>query len=215
MSEQAPTVGELFAVRVREVRERRGWKQDYLGRRLLELEGERTSPTKVNSARVRVARTEAGTRAVVVDEAFLFAAALGVSPLALLLPDEPEATVAVGSRSMDAGLLEAWIAGYVALDARDVRDYTDHARPLPPSRYLNRLIGEVLELDEAPSSSAVRAILRAYVAMRLHDLAVEERGLSDVQEPTLRVEMQHQVNIRRTMIEDLRRVLDRTDEESR
>jgi transcriptional regulator with XRE-family HTH domain len=78
MGPTARGVGETFAKRVREVRERRGWTQQQLADRLREL-GVPIDRTKVN-------RVETGARAVSIDDALAIAAALGVSPSVLFFP---------------------------------------------------------------------------------------------------------------------------------
>lgn len=78
-----PLPGDVFARRLRQERERRGFSQAALARRIAEVLGTNIDPSAVT-------RIEQQTRAVRLDEAVAAAEALDV-PLALLLSDDPAA----------------------------------------------------------------------------------------------------------------------------
>lgn len=80
------TPSEIFARRVREVRESRpkeSRSQEWLAGELMRRQGIKDLG-KVESFRVMVSRTEAGRRSPTIDDLFLFAAALDVHPFDLL-----------------------------------------------------------------------------------------------------------------------------------
>jgi transcriptional regulator with XRE-family HTH domain len=85
----ADTPNAMFCRRVKEVRENARPKltQETLARRLMKLQGISDSKQvarQLESYRVKVSRTEAGKRAVTIDDLFLFAEALDVFPSELL-----------------------------------------------------------------------------------------------------------------------------------
>jgi transcriptional regulator with XRE-family HTH domain len=104
-------VGQVFARRVREVRDRHRWNQEDLAQRLLELRG--IAPDQkgsLNAERVKVARTESGKRSVSIDEAFLYAAALGVPLLALL--DSSDRAIEIAPKlQLHPYFLRDWTSG--------------------------------------------------------------------------------------------------------
>jgi transcriptional regulator with XRE-family HTH domain len=117
----AKTPSEIFAVEVRTTRERKGWTQQQLADRLAALD----CPID----RSIIAKIESGKRGVSLDEAFAFAAALGVSPAALALPRGTDTDVRVAPNLTVRGY-EAyrWLQGRAALIDHDKRFYND-ARP--------------------------------------------------------------------------------------
>lgn len=98
----------VLAQRLRRLRERRGWSQEQLASRLADrgLVWQRTT----------VAKVEAGSRQVTVDELVAVAFVIGVSPAALVVPPEMLETLAVTpSNELDAGMVWHWIAGQQVL----------------------------------------------------------------------------------------------------
>lgn len=109
------TPSQFFSERMRETRERRRWSQQDLALRL----GEMGAPTD----RATVARTETGARGISLDDALMLAAALEVSPLALILPDDEDDRVALApSYKIDAELLRRWLVGVAPLPVFIVAD---------------------------------------------------------------------------------------------
>jgi transcriptional regulator with XRE-family HTH domain len=107
---------QIFARRVRETRKRRDWTQEELAARLTEI-GRPT--TQATIARIEAA-TSTRARNVTLDEAFAFAAALGVAPLYLFLPRERDERVAVTRNiTVDAGRAQDWLVGTLRLRDSD------------------------------------------------------------------------------------------------
>jgi transcriptional regulator with XRE-family HTH domain len=168
MAKQGQRAREVFAERVRDVREARPGKlsQAALARRMLELQGMSPENDKVlETERVKVARTEAGKRMPSVDDLFLFAAALGVPPVALLLPPEPEmygsAVKLTENVSLPVPLVARWIVGQIPLRPEDAESYLYAASALPPRLTANEAIEVVEHLDSM--SDDARDALRALV----------------------------------------------------
>lgn len=93
---------------MRQVRETRRWSQQDLANRL----GEMGSPTD----RATLARTEMGGRGVSLDDALMLAAALDVSPLSLILPDEEEACIALApAMAASSDDVHRWVCGLFPL----------------------------------------------------------------------------------------------------
>ncbi len=117
----AQTPSEIFAGEVRATRERKGWTQQQLASRLSALD----CPID----RSTIAKIESGKRRVSLDEAFAFAAALGVSPAALALPRGSDTDVRVAPKLTVRGFeAHRWIQGRAPLLDDDERFYND-ARP--------------------------------------------------------------------------------------
>jgi transcriptional regulator with XRE-family HTH domain len=105
MSGTARTVGEVFAERLRDARERRGLSQEALVERLRELGVHTLSPAAL-------AEIESGGRAASpsIEDALAISAALGVSPLTLMTPVDWADQVAVApTRIVSARRLRGWI----------------------------------------------------------------------------------------------------------
>jgi transcriptional regulator with XRE-family HTH domain len=108
---------EVFARRVREVRERQRWSQDDLARRLGEL--------GLPMDRAQVARIERMDRKVSINEVFIIALALNVAPVHLLVPVtsfEPEVLLAP-KLAVTPRLARQWLRGQTALGEEDARSY--------------------------------------------------------------------------------------------
>ena len=61
--------------------------------------------------RMAITRTEQGARKASIDDLLCFAAALEVPPWHLLIPDDPDAPMRVGSTAATAGQVGAWLVG--------------------------------------------------------------------------------------------------------
>jgi transcriptional regulator with XRE-family HTH domain len=113
------TPEEVFAMRVREARKRRGWTQKQLADRLTEI----GYPTE----RTTVVKIEAGGRRsnAPISDVFAFAVAFGVSPVHLLVPldDEAEVRIVGVAEPMKAPAARAWIRGRLLLPDADTVAY--------------------------------------------------------------------------------------------
>ena len=118
--------GEVFARRMREVRERRGWSQQRLSDRLREL----GHPLH----RVTLAKIEqGGTRArkVPLEDVLAIAAALDVAPLHLFVPFEPSVRLVVGDVAVAPQHARLWVRGRspLGIERQDMRIFFSE---LPP-----------------------------------------------------------------------------------
>lgn len=108
----APAPSEVVGAELRRVRTRKEWTQDDLAARVTEL--------GVTMNRATVAKIETGARNVSVDDVFLLACALDVSPLRLLLPHDRGAMVAVApEREEPAAIVRLWMQGTLPLGEAD------------------------------------------------------------------------------------------------
>jgi transcriptional regulator with XRE-family HTH domain len=106
MSGTARTVGQVFAERLRDVRERRGLSQEALVERLRELGVQTLNPAAL--AEIESGGGRAGSPSI--EDALAISVALGVSPLALMTPADWADQVAVTpTRVVSAGQLRGWI----------------------------------------------------------------------------------------------------------
>lgn len=117
--------GEVFAQRLKEVRERRGWTQTRLVRRLEEL-GFSTSSGKAlhRSTLAKIEADPTRARRVTLEEVLAISYALGVSPLYMFIPIElggPNVTVALGVQAWKPSDMRAWLRGEQALPYQDPR----------------------------------------------------------------------------------------------
>jgi transcriptional regulator with XRE-family HTH domain len=108
--------GEVFALRLSEVRNRRGWTQQQLSDRLTEL--------RHPIHRVTLAKLEQGemrSRNVPLEDVLAIALALGVAPLHLFVPFEPSRMLSVTpSAQLQPETARQWIRG------RRFVDYSEH-----------------------------------------------------------------------------------------
>jgi transcriptional regulator with XRE-family HTH domain len=111
---------EVFATRLREVREAKRLSQADLAARLGEL------GVPVN--RATVARTETGTRGITLDDALLYAAALGPSPVNMFLPLRSDDPVELAPNlSVRSDKVRRWARGQGPLREEDQRTYFTEA----------------------------------------------------------------------------------------
>lgn len=136
------TPGTTFRRRLREVRRRAGLSQIALAERVAEQGG------SLNQA--ALTRIERGDRDATVEEALLLAAALGVSPLWLMLPSDQHEWVRLGdgNRVYETALLREWIRGShpMDLDSYDLfaQERPDDEKPLWTNKYLAHWLARVL-----------------------------------------------------------------------
>jgi transcriptional regulator with XRE-family HTH domain len=82
-----------------------------------------------------ISRIERGERELSVSELFAFAAALGVSPIALLLPTNPEDGVWIANGILDGPGLRDWIRGFVPPPRANDRQRRLHYEQLPADEW--------------------------------------------------------------------------------
>ena len=98
---------EVLSGRLLELRNKRGWSQDELASRL--------SAYDVVWQRTTIAKIEAGTRSVTVDDLVALAFVLGVSPTALMTGTTIGEAVRVAPNTVtDAGFMWLWLNGHHA-----------------------------------------------------------------------------------------------------
>jgi transcriptional regulator with XRE-family HTH domain len=113
---KAPTPRQVAARRIQEIRKAKGWSQQDLADRL----GELGTPMD----RATVARTEGGTRGLSLDDAFLFAAALGVRPTSVFFGFVYNDPVQLSPKlTLPAGEARRWMHGQHPLRPEDFRTY--------------------------------------------------------------------------------------------
>jgi transcriptional regulator with XRE-family HTH domain len=117
------SIGDSFAERLREVRERKLWRQKDLARRLNEL--------GFPLDRVAISKIESKQRSVKIDELAAIAFALDVSPNHLLTSYDQEARIRVTgmARPVVPGVARRWIAGYWTLPGQEDDKFFERERP--------------------------------------------------------------------------------------
>ena len=121
------TISEIIAMRL--VEARRGVTQAQLADRLrgMGVKMDRASIAKIEA---RAKRSKTKARKVTVEELFLLAAALGVSPLHLVLPLDDQSRVEISPTiTRPAKQIRAWVRGQMPLERRDARMYYTEAPP--------------------------------------------------------------------------------------
>jgi transcriptional regulator with XRE-family HTH domain len=119
---QAFQPGQVLALRVKEARERRGWSQGELAKRVSALGYSLARPV-IN--RIEQGGVRAGN--VSVEDLLALAAALGVPPVHLLVPldDDAELAVTPGVPPLPAREARAWIRGFLPLPILPELDLRD------------------------------------------------------------------------------------------
>jgi transcriptional regulator with XRE-family HTH domain len=169
------TPAQCFARQLATVRRRKGWSQQQLADATAELGHPVTQSA--------VAKIERGTRGVGIDDVFHFAAALGVPPIALLVPSSDSDLVEISpGRAVPGWEASLWVRGIVPpMEETEVRDagflgffydqYTDAEKEAirrhPGVRHLFMLaelamrhgVLEALEIPERPDRATLRNIL--------------------------------------------------------
>jgi transcriptional regulator with XRE-family HTH domain len=128
MAEQSLT--EVISERIREIRYHKlGMNQAKLAAEL----AARGFPYEQTT----LSRIERGERELRVSELFAFAAALGVSPIALLLPTDPADDIEVGGddRWLNGTQLRRWIRGFVPPPGANDRQRRLHYEQLPADEW--------------------------------------------------------------------------------
>lgn len=140
---------EVLAHELSAVRQRKGWTQQQLADRLKEI----GAPLD----RVMVAKIEKGLRGVSVDEALALAVALGVSPLALLLPRTGAAKVRLAARSQVMSLIARdWIRGTAPLDDFDERFFFEEVSDDEYLAYKRPEVRELVQITAALVNNAAK-----------------------------------------------------------
>lgn len=110
---------EVIAIRVRQVRRRKGWTAERLG--------EEMAKVGLPWNRSVMANLESGRRRyVTVDELLALAYVLDVAPIHLLVPIDDEAApyAVLPQRSEPAGVVRSWVRGLAQLPGQDGRVYS-------------------------------------------------------------------------------------------
>jgi transcriptional regulator with XRE-family HTH domain len=128
------SLGESFAERLKEVRERKRWRQEDLAHRLHEL--------GFPLDRVAISKIEGRLRTVKIDELAAIAFALDVSPNHLLTSYDQEARIRITGmkRPVVPGVARRWIAGYWTLPDQDDK-FFERERP-PEEIFTEQLLRE-------------------------------------------------------------------------
>jgi transcriptional regulator with XRE-family HTH domain len=185
-------VRQVLGERVRAAREsklrangRKGWSQAMLARRIAKLiDVPGGEPQSIGSLRVMVTRIEQGNRPVSVEELFLLAAALGVSPTWLLAIDPTADEVEIAPRLCLPGALAwAWMDGIGPLRPEDVDAY-EAARPPRP---------DVLFEENQEVWDAVEQYVKDRTARRRHLWPDEKAALLAFLTPA-RLTLEHQLD---------------------
>ncbi|GAB2836354.1 hypothetical protein GCM10027176_45870 [Actinoallomurus bryophytorum] len=160
-------VSEIVAVRVKEVRNKRGMKARDLATRCAELGMPHLSAATLSNIETGRPKDGQRTRDVTVDELVVLALALNVAPVHLLVPIDDDNT-GYPATNVRAGRTREWIRGYHPLsgtaEAPSERDYFSEVPEFEWTPPTNRPI----PVDSAPERQA-----------RLAEL--ERRGLGDLQ----------------------------------
>lgn len=163
---------QAFGERVAAVRRRRGWTAKELARRVVDVEGgDPGSPVDVERARSRTRDIEAaGRRTATIRDLTTYAAALNVSPLALLAPDGRAETIAVGRYTISAGQARSWFRGNLSLTGTDTlfeeEQGAEHREALRRySPLLRRLLAHVDRLVEGAGRSPVEDLVGTFDAL--------------------------------------------------
>lgn len=129
------SIGDSFAERLREVRERKRWRQEDLAHRLNEL--------GYALDRVAISKIESKQRSVKIDELMAIAFALDVSPNHLLTSYDQEARIRVTglTRPVVPGVARRWIAGYWTLPGQKDDKFFERERP-PEEIFTEQLLRE-------------------------------------------------------------------------
>ncbi len=98
---------DAFRRAVREMRKRRGWSAEELAER---LRVDRSTVTKL----------EKGERGVSLDDAFSYAATLGVQPSAMIAPRDATPVQITATESVDGHIFRAWLRGHTYIRPEDV-----------------------------------------------------------------------------------------------
>jgi transcriptional regulator with XRE-family HTH domain len=176
-------IADEVGLRIKEIRDAEGWTVDDLADRLRDLQQ--------GSWRDAVSRVEGGKRGLSVDELFLFAVALGVSPLALL-PQKGDVTLLDNLR-LPAPIVIAWMQGKSPLRREDLDTYTRHRwEPWPkiwecPELLVDHVLGDEDRRLPPDEKEALRAFLLMHE--QFYDETIEnikgQRLLGEDDEETL------------------------------
>ena len=174
---------ETFRQRLEEARKRAGMTQADLARACAEV-GE------PSYRQTTIAKIENGDRGVAVDDVFVLAHALGISPAWLVTPTEAGTGVMVATDAIyDARAVRAWLRGHGSIAELDERrllvempeeEWLVHQRTgLSLLRLtVQELIDAAVAQDDESLSRAVDALGRELERQR-DDLEARQRGLGD------------------------------------
>jgi transcriptional regulator with XRE-family HTH domain len=125
---------QIAAQRIKELRNRHNWSQQQLADRITEL----GSPID----RAAIAKLEAGPkqRRLQLDEMFVFAFALDVAPISLVLPTEDEDIHVAGRTEAATATVRSWFVGEQPLGGPDGgQDSRTYFSEVPEREFLSRI----------------------------------------------------------------------------
>jgi len=160
-------LAQVFACRLQEARNARGWSQQRLADEMKKLGAkpdDRATITKIERAAAPQPKGRKGeARKVSLSEAVAFAVALGVPLLSLLLPRQSASQVATIEEvaiapqlTIPAFLARAWMLGDLPLKSDDIATYREARSSLP--RHLTPVLVEWLLKQTSPTEPTRKAL---------------------------------------------------------
>ncbi len=150
------TAGEVFAERLRKVREQRDWSTRELARRVTELGHPMT-----HTAIWKIERGERLPSNIGLEDVLALSFALGVSPLYMICPVEGDDRLQVVSERPSASdiIARRWLRGLSTLHDEDVRFFS-RVQPDIEKRWYQRAQDETLSDEERETARAALQSMR-------------------------------------------------------
>ena len=167
------TPAEVFSHELRATRERKGWTQHQLAQELQRLD--------YHMVRSQITKIESGQRKATLDDVLAIALALGVPPLALVIPRNDAGSVRLaGNVTMSAPTAIAWWREVDVLsrgDAQSERFFYDSmpdrlaqlTREVPEIVAIFRTVTEFGTSEDSPNAGSVLLMIRAWPTALLPD----------------------------------------------
>lgn len=158
------TPAEVFSHELRATRERKGWTQHQLAQELQRLD--------YHMVRSQITKIESGQRKATLDDVLAIALALGVPPLALVIPRNDAGSVRLaGNVTMSAPTAIAWWREVDVLsrgDAQSERFFYDSmpdrlaqlTREVPEIVAIFRTVTEFVSSEDSPNAGSVLLMIR-------------------------------------------------------
>jgi transcriptional regulator with XRE-family HTH domain len=194
------TISQTFTRRVREERERRGWSQAELSRRVAAL-GHKLDKDAMS-------KLEGGERRVTLDDGIALAAALDVPLHALLLGEPDEEMELTPELRVRTPFVASWLAGAMALDPADVELYEEAGKLMDEARSAEEAILRLAALRDL--SERERKMTQAVIEMNLSGAADFER-LARRLDPGQAERVRDAARIAREKAAELRALLDKEE----
>lgn len=105
---------DVVAARVKELRRRRGWSAQELANRCVELGAPKVTAATIANIETGRMKDDRRTRMLTVDELLVFALALDVPPLLLLMPEGGALDVTPDKAMRDPMAVATWVSGIKA-----------------------------------------------------------------------------------------------------